>query len=84
MMEPKTKPSQPRVLLFGYNGANNTGAEALLLSDIQDVRAVLGPEAHITVPTLNEVNLRRYLQEGPYLDIAPIPSLFFAAVHKLV
>jgi polysaccharide pyruvyl transferase WcaK-like protein len=78
------KTSQPRVLLFGYNGANNTGAEALLLSDIEDVRAVLGPEAHITVPTLNETNLRRYLQEGPYLDIAPIPSLFFAAIHKLV
>jgi polysaccharide pyruvyl transferase WcaK-like protein len=78
------KTCQPRVLLFGYNGANNTGAEALLLSDIEDVRAVLGPEAHITVPTLNETNLRRYLQEGPYLDIAPIPSLFFASIHKLV
>jgi hypothetical protein len=32
----------PRVLMLGYNGANNTGAEALLLSDIEDVRAVLG------------------------------------------
>jgi len=84
MTEKQTRTSQPRVLLFGYNGANNTGAEALLLSDIEDVRAVLGPEAHITVPTLNETNLRRYLQEGPYLDIAPIPSLFFAAIHRLV
>jgi polysaccharide pyruvyl transferase WcaK-like protein len=84
MTEKQTRTSQPRVLLFGYNGANNTGAEALLLSDIKDVRAVLGPEAHITVPTLNETNLRRYLQEGPYLDIAPIPSLFFAAIHRLV
>jgi len=84
MAERKMTTGQPRVLLFGYNGANNTGAEALLLSDIQDVRAVLGPEAHITVPTLNENNLRRYLKEGPYLNIAPIPSLFFAAIHKLV
>jgi polysaccharide pyruvyl transferase WcaK-like protein len=74
----------PRVLLFGYNGANNTGAEALLLSDIADVRAVLGPRARITVPTLNEANLRRYLSEGPCLDIAPIPSLFYPAIHKLV
>ena len=32
----------PKVLLVGYNGANNTGAEALLLADIEDVRAVLG------------------------------------------
>ena len=48
-----------RVLMVGYNGANNTGAEALLASDIEDVRAVLGPEAHITVPSLNPANLRR-------------------------
>ena len=68
-----------RVLMVGYNGANNTGAEALLLSDIEDVRAVLGPEAHITVPTLNEANLRRYLTEGPTLRIAPMPTLFFAS-----
>jgi polysaccharide pyruvyl transferase WcaK-like protein len=79
-----TAQSGLRVLLFGYNGANNTGAEALLLSDIEDVRAVLGPQAHITVPTLNETNLRRYLQESPTLDIAAIPSLFFPAIHKLV
>ncbi len=78
------KTSQPRVLLVGYNGANNTGAEALLLSDIEDVRAVLGSEARITVPTLNERNLRRYLKEDPYLDIVPIPSLFFAVVHRLI
>jgi polysaccharide pyruvyl transferase WcaK-like protein len=74
----------PRVLLVGYNGANNTGAEALLLADIEDVRAVFGPEALITVPTLNEANLRRYVQEGPRLRIAPIPTLFFAAIYRLV
>jgi polysaccharide pyruvyl transferase WcaK-like protein len=74
----------PRVLLVGYNGANNTGAEALLLSDIEDVRAVLGPDAKITVPTLNEANLRRYVREGPNLRIAPIPTLYFQALHRLV
>ncbi len=76
--------SQIKVLLVGYNGANNTGAEALLLSDIDDVRAVLGPEALITVPTLNEANLRRYVQEGPSLRIVPIPALFPLAVRQLV
>lgn len=81
----KSLPAEdPRVLLVGYNGANNTGAEALLLSDIEDVRAVLGPGAHITVPTLNEANLRRYLKEGPNLRIARIPSVFFAAARRLV
>ena len=74
----------PRVLLVGYNGANNTGSESLLLADIEDVRAVLGPDAHITVPTLNEQNLRRYLQEGPHLTIEPIPSIYFGALRRLV
>lgn len=73
-----------RVLMVGYNGANNTGAEALLASDIEDVRAVLGPEAHITVPTLNEANLRRYVEEGPTLRIASMPTLFFGAIHRMV
>lgn len=73
-----------RVLMVGYNGANNTGAEALLQADIEDVRAVLGPEVHITVPTLNEANLRRYLTDGPTLRIAPMPTLFFAAIRLLV
>ena len=76
--------SSPRILMFGYNGANNTGAEALLLSDIADVRAVLGPRAELTVPTLNEQNLRRYLKEETYLRIAPIPPVYFAAVKRLV
>ncbi len=75
---------QTKVLLVGYNGANNTGAEALLLSDIDDVRAVLGPDALITVPTLNEANLRRYVQEGPDLRIVPIPTLFPLALRQLV
>src|SRR5512143_2837758 len=76
--------SQTKVLLVGYNGANNAGAEALLLSDIEDVRAVLGNTALITVPTLNVSNLRRYVQEGPNLRIAPIPSLFPLALRQLV
>jgi polysaccharide pyruvyl transferase WcaK-like protein len=76
--------SQTKVLLVGYNGANNTGAEALLLSDIEDVRAVLGPDALITVPTLNESNLRRYVQESPNLRIAPIPTIFPLAIRQLV
>ncbi len=77
-------PYHPKVLLVGYNGANNTGSEARLLSIIEDVRRVLGPELHITVPTLNEENLRRYLDEDECLHIAPIPSIYFLALRKLV
>ena len=56
----------PKVLLIGYNGANNTGAEALLQADIEDLRAVFGDDALLTVPALKDpANLRRYLHEGP-------------------
>src|SRR5579875_1055822 len=71
-----------RVLLVGYNGANNTGAEALLLADIADVRAVLGPDAIITIPSLNEANLRRYVKEGPRLRIVTIPTFYFPALWR--
>lgn len=74
----------PKVLCIGYNGANNTGAEALLLADIEDIRAVLGPAVQLTVPTLNEQNLRRYLSEGPNLHIVRLPSLFPLVIQRLV
>lgn len=74
----------PKVLLVGYNGANNTGSESRLLAIIEDLRIVLGENVQITVPTLNEKNLRRYLKEEPGIHIEPIPTIFFWAVIKLV
>ncbi len=76
--------SRLNVMLMGYNGANNTGAEALLLADIADVRAVLGPEARITIPSLNPTNLRRYIKETPQQRIAPVPSVFFLELWRLI
>ncbi len=73
-----------RVLMLGYSGANNTGAEALLLADIEDVRAVFGPQAVITIPSLNPPNLRRYVKETPNLRIAFMPTIFFSALRRLV
>ncbi|MBN1424097.1 polysaccharide pyruvyl transferase family protein [Candidatus Fermentibacteria bacterium] len=84
MNRTQRNPSTPRVLLVGYNGANNTGAEALLLSDIEDVRAVFGPGVSITVPTMNPANLRRYLPEGPGLSIVPMSPVFIRPVRRLV
>jgi polysaccharide pyruvyl transferase WcaK-like protein len=75
----------PKILLVGYNGANNTGAEAKLLVIINEIRSVLGPDAIITVPSLNEVNLRRYLKEGSTLKIKSVrPSRFFLDIKKFV
>ncbi len=76
---------KPRILLVGYNGANNTGAEAKLLVSIDEIRSVVGPDACFTVPSLNEANLRRYLQESPNLKIKTVrPSIFFYDIRKLV
>jgi protein-S-isoprenylcysteine O-methyltransferase Ste14 len=79
-----TTPSAPRILLLGYSGANNTGSEALLLADIEDVRAVLGPQAVITIPSLNPPNLRRYINESPVLRIVHLPTIYFSTIHRLV
>ncbi len=80
----KSMDNEPKVLLVGYNGANNTGSEARLISIIEDVRSLFGREVQITVPTLNEDNLRRYLKEESGITIAPIPTIFFNAIRKLV
>jgi polysaccharide pyruvyl transferase WcaK-like protein len=73
-----------RVLMLGYSGANNTGAEALLLADIEDVRAVLGPQAVITIPSINPPNLRRYIKEASNLRIVSLPTIFFSTLRRLV
>jgi polysaccharide pyruvyl transferase WcaK-like protein len=83
-LAPADSRSALRVLMLGYSGANNTGAEALLLADIEDVRAVLGPQAVITIPSINPPNLRRYVKEGPNLRIAPMPTIFFSTLRRLV
>lgn len=73
-----------KVLLGGYNGANNTGSETRLISIIEDVRTLFGPDVMITVPTLNEKNLRRYIKEDSTLKIVPIPSIYFFSLRKIV
>lgn len=76
---------KPRVLLVGYNGANNTGAEAKLLVSIDEIREVLGPDAHFIVPSLNEANLRRYLTESSNLEIVGFtPANVFLNLRKFV
>ncbi|HLN88820.1 MAG TPA: polysaccharide pyruvyl transferase family protein [Candidatus Binatia bacterium] len=76
---------KPRILLVGYNGANNTGAEAKLLVVIDEIRSILGPDVCITVPSLNEANLRRYLSESPHLKIRGFtPASVFISLRKFV
>jgi polysaccharide pyruvyl transferase WcaK-like protein len=74
---------RPKVLLFGYNGANNTGAEAKLLATIEDMRSLI-PGAIFTVPSLDVDRLRRYLKEGPDLRIVRVPTTYRRTVRSLV
>ena len=72
------------VLLMGYNGANNTGAEARLLVIVDEVRKMLGSEIEITIPTICGENLRRYIKEEPNLKIVDYPTVYFVALYRLV
>ncbi len=75
----------PKILLVGYNGANNTGAEAKLLAILNEVRSVVGPNAVLTVPSLNVKNLCRYLRENEALKIKEVrPAIFYWDIYNLV
>ena len=79
----RTTWAHPRCCRSGQRGEQHrSGSPAA--ADLADLRAVLGPDARLTVPTLNAANLRRYLDETPTLRIAPIPSVFPGAVRRLV
>jgi len=53
---------KPRVACFGYNGVNNTGSEAKLLTTLNTIKKVMGDRIDdITVLTLGEENQKRYL-----------------------
>ncbi len=75
---------KPKILLMGYNGSNNTGSEARLLAIIEDIRAVFGEAANITVPSLNPTYLRRYLKEGPNQHIKRMPPIYYMFLRKVV
>jgi polysaccharide pyruvyl transferase WcaK-like protein len=74
---------RPKVLLFGYNGANNTGAEAKLIATIEDIRALI-PNVVMTVPSLDVDRLRRYLKETDDLRIVRVPTTYKRTVRRLV
>jgi polysaccharide pyruvyl transferase WcaK-like protein len=75
--------AEPRILLIGYSGANNTGAEALMLADIADIRAVFGADVPITIPALDPAQLRRYVGDIPNVRIEHLPTIFFPTIRRL-
>ncbi len=74
------------VTCLGYNGANNTGSEAKLLTTIADIKDVIGDRLEgITVLTLDEARQRRYLEsKHPDVEIVEVaPSAVFKHPGRL-
>ncbi|HIH96971.1 MAG TPA: hypothetical protein HA348_05800 [Thermoplasmata archaeon] len=64
-----------KVLCFGYNGTNNTGSEAKLLTTIADLREALGEKIEkIGVLSFGRYDLRRYIKDEN-IEIYPITPL---------
>jgi polysaccharide pyruvyl transferase WcaK-like protein len=76
-----------RVACFGYNGVNNTGSEAKLLTTLRTISEVIGDRlGELIVLTIDKKNQRRYLRDYPnarMIEISPwipirSPRFFFA------
>lgn len=64
-----------KILLVGYNGARNTGADARVVALVEQLIEEFGNDSiEITVMTLNPENTKDYFPEG--VKIFPFPTLF--------
>ncbi|MFE5479725.1 polysaccharide pyruvyl transferase family protein [Nocardia sp. NPDC056541] len=66
--------TKPRIFIYGYHGWKNIGAEARLVSMIENIKARV-PDAHITASTSHPKNL-------DYLTIADERAYVNPALHK--
>ncbi|MCD7826842.1 MAG: polysaccharide pyruvyl transferase family protein [Clostridiaceae bacterium] len=70
-----------RILLVGYNGARNTGADVRVAEIVKQLQKYLGKEeAQISVMTLNEENIRCYFDSG--IKLVPLSPIFFVDVFR--
>jgi hypothetical protein len=72
----------PNILSVGYDGANNTGAEAKFLALFDKSLSVPCLDACITIPSLNETALRRRFNERT-LEIKTIGHLFSSGYPEI-
>lgn len=75
-------PGRPmELLLVGYNGARNTGADARVAAIVKQLKQLFGAEAvHITVMTLDEKNLEGYFDED--VTLLPFSSIFLWDLYR--
>ncbi|MBQ9420897.1 MAG: hypothetical protein IJU30_03990 [Lachnospiraceae bacterium] len=70
------RPSEKlKLLIVGYNGARNTGADARTVAAVKQIRDLFGPDkVRITVLTLNKENLQGYFDED--VELLEFSSVF--------
>ncbi|MCD8341450.1 MAG: polysaccharide pyruvyl transferase family protein [Clostridiales bacterium] len=69
------------ILLVGYNGARNTGADVRVAEIVKQLQKRLGKEnAQISVMTLDEENIRCYFDSD--IKLVPFSSIFFVDVFR--
>lgn len=68
-----------RVACFGYNGVNNTGSEAKLLTTLHTIKEVMGDSiGELAVLSIDAENQKRYLKDYPEVRIVEIgPWILF-------
>ncbi len=73
--------SKLHILLVGYNGARNTGADVRVAEIVKQLQEHLGKEkAQISVMTLDEDNIRCYFDAD--IKLVHFSSIFFVDVFK--
>lgn len=70
------QPDRPlKVLLVGYNGARNTGADARVVALVEQLAEAFGRDRlEMTVMTLNTDNVHGYFPD--YIRLLPFPTFF--------
>lgn len=75
------RPGEPwKMLLVGYNGARNTGADARVIALTEQLKKEFGSQMEITVMTLNPDNMKGYF--SPEVKLLPFSSVFFVDLFR--
>ena len=70
-----------KLLMVGYNGARNTGADARVAAAVKQIKELFGADnVHMTVLTLSEKALEGYFDED--VEIREINSIFLKDLYK--
>lgn len=70
-----------KLLIVGYNGARNTGADARVVAAVKQIKDLFGADnVHMTVLTLSEKALEGYFDED--VEVREISSIFLKDLYK--